>query len=73
MSLFNLAHTRGNPCQDIRNSLGTHMSPQHEPCSMYRDSDQIVHVIWGGDVEFRATGACPVLAPAATETASAHP
>ncbi|WP_188186826.1 hypothetical protein [Nonomuraea sp. SYSU D8015] len=63
MSLFNLAHSKGNPCQDIQNSLGTHMSADGEPCSLYRDPDSgaTIHVIWRGEVEVRAIDECPAL------------
>jgi hypothetical protein len=77
MNLFNLACTRGNSCQDIRNSLGVHMSPSGESCSMFRNPDtgaiihEIERVVDGVEVEARATGECPVLDPAATEPATA--
>ncbi|SEU46689.1 hypothetical protein [Nonomuraea wenchangensis] len=76
MSLFNLAHAMGRPGQNTRTSLGVHMSPTGEPCSLYRDPDsrEIEHVIErdvdGVEVEVRAAGACPALnlAPAIETT-----
>jgi hypothetical protein len=73
MSLFNLARSMGNTYQDVRNSLGVHMSPSGESCSMYRDpsNGDLIHVIWrdvdGDEVEVRATGECPKIAAPTTQ------
>lgn len=72
MSLFNLARSMGHPCQDVRNSLGAHMSPSGESCSMYRDPDTgaVSHVVYrtvdGIEAEVRAIGECPAVAVPST-------
>ncbi|MEV4078926.1 hypothetical protein AB0J43_01365 [Nonomuraea fuscirosea] len=79
MNLFTLGHRRGDAHQDVRTSLGTHMSPSGEPCSQYRNPDTgaidhvIDRVVNGIEVEDRAIGECPVLDPAATPATAVSP
>ncbi|MEV0236846.1 hypothetical protein [Nonomuraea sp. NPDC050786] len=65
MKLFSLGHSNGNPCQNIRNSIGTHCSPDGVPCSMTRTPRGIVHEIYrlAGPVEWEAHAIdkCPTL------------
>ncbi|MCF6467424.1 hypothetical protein FAF44_03215 [Nonomuraea sp. MG754425] len=62
MTLFSLGHSR-NPCQNIQTSIGTHCSPEGEPCSMTRTPRGVVHEIYllAGPVEWeaRAIDKCP--------------
>ncbi|MEW1842640.1 hypothetical protein AB0392_32250 [Nonomuraea angiospora] len=65
MKLLSLGHSNGNSFQNIRNSLGTHRSPEGEPCWMTQTPGGVIHTIdrLAGPVEWEAhaTDKCPTL------------
>ncbi|MGR6921105.1 hypothetical protein ACU635_43275 [[Actinomadura] parvosata] len=74
MSLFNLGHRRGDPSQDVRDSLGDHAGPGGLPCSMFRvpGSEDIRHVIWNGNDEYSAINECPTLSSSVPTTEATY-